>query len=174
MAQAAAAAGAGLNAVGAIQQGNSNANVASYNAAIANQNAAIVQAQGAEQERLSRIQSGKAIGGEQASYGASGVTGDGSAMDVIRNSAANAELNALTIKNNSDIKATALKNEAALDYYRASNDQVAGYMNAASDLIGGTGKVMSMSGGGGKSSDSGVNGSDDSSAADDLAAEEDG
>lgn len=146
MAAAAMAAGAGIQAVGAIQQGNSNASVASYNAQIANQNAGIVEAQGIEQERRSRVQSAKAIGGEQAAYGASGVSSDGSAMDVIRNSAANAELNALTIKNNADIKVTALQNEEALDYYRASNDRTSGYLNAASSLVGGSGKVASMSG----------------------------
>lgn len=141
-------AGKGLAAVGDIRQGNANANVADYNAQVANQNAQIVLQQGAEQERRSRVQASMAIGAERAAYGASGVTADGSAADVIRSSAANAELNALTIRNGSQIKATALRNEASLDYYRASNDRVAGYMNAAGDLIGAGSKMAMMSGGG--------------------------
>lgn len=153
MAEAALAAGKGLSAVGDIRQGNANANVSEYNAAVADQNAGIVLAQGAEQERRARIQASRAIGGEQAAYGASGVTSEGSATDVLRNSAANAELNALTIRNSADIKATALKNEAALDHYRASNDRVAGYMNAASDLIGGGSKMAMMSGGSASAND---------------------
>lgn len=161
MAAAVAFAGKGLAALGDLRQGNANANISEYNAQVANQNAGIVQAQGAEQERRARVQASKVMGGMSAAYGASGVGPTGSAMDVMRNSAANAELNALTIRNASDIKATALRNEAALDYYRAGNDRVAGYMNAASDLIAGGSKMsmMTSSGGGGTGYDAGVNGS---------------
>lgn len=154
MAQAALmAAGPALNVAGAIHQGNSNAAISEYNAQMANRNAGIVQQQGAEQERRSRVQAGKQIGGMVSAYGASGVSSDGSAADVIRNSAANAELNALTIRNNADIKATALRNEASLDYYRANNDRVAGYMNAVATMIPGVGKIASSQGGPSASSD---------------------
>lgn len=144
MAQAAMAAGSGLSAVGDIAQGNQNANISDYNAQIANQSAAQAEAQGAEQARRALVQGNKVIGSESAAYGASGVGNSGSAMDVLRSSAANNELNALTIKNGADVKATAYQNEAALDQYRASNDTVAGYMNAAGALLGG-GAKMAMS-----------------------------
>lgn len=160
-----AVAGKGLAAVGDIRQGNANENVADYNAQVANQNADLVQSQGAEQARLAQLQADRVIGGMRAAYGASGVTSDGSAADVIRNSAANAELQQLTIKNAADIKSTALRNEASLDYYRASNDRVAGYMNAASDIIGGGGKMAMMSGGGGNPTGY-ANGVDGSASAD--------
>lgn len=158
MAEAASVAGKALGAVGDIRQGNSNANLADYNAQVANQNAALILNQGAEQERRARLQASKVIGGMRAAYGASGVTADGSAADVIRSSAANAELNALTIRNGAQIKATALQNEASLDYYRASNDRVSGYLGASGDLIGGAGKAVAMSSGG-TGYGSGVNGS---------------
>lgn len=154
MATAVMAAGTAMQAVGAIHQGNANAAISEYNANVANNSAAIVQQQGAEQERLARISASKQIGMMTASYGASGVTGDGSAEDVIRNSAANAELNALTLKSNTDIKATALKNEASLDYYRANNDRVSGYFNAFAGALGGGGKIAMMSKTGGSSDSS--------------------
>lgn len=148
MAAAAMAGGAAIGAVGSIGQGNANGNVADYNAQIANQNAATVEAQGAEQERRSLVNSNKVLGQEGAAYGASGVGSTGSAMDVMRNSAANGELNALTIKNQADVKATAYANEAALDQFRGSNDRTAGYLNAAAGLLGAGGKIASLSSGG--------------------------
>lgn len=149
MASVAMAAGTGLGMLGAVRQGNANANVAEYNASISEQNASIVEAQGAEQARRSLVNTHKLIGAQQAAYGASGVASDGSAMDVMRASAAQGELNALTLKNNAAIKANAYRNEANLDRYRGNNDKIAGYMNAASTGLMGGSKMSGMSGGSG-------------------------
>lgn len=137
-----------LSASGAEFQGDANAGVAEYNSATAYQNASEVYAMGKEQARRSLIQSGKMIGAEGAAYGASGVTSDGSAQWVMRNSAAQGELNALTIMSNSTNKAIALNNEGALDQYRADNAQHAGDLGAFSALIGAGGSAASMAGGG--------------------------
>jgi hypothetical protein len=149
MAEASMVAGTGLSMYGSIMQGNANGNIADYNATVANQNADIAIAQGEEMARRSRLQTTKLIGAQSAAYGAAGVTSDGSAMDVMRASAQQGELNALTLKNNAAIKANAYRNEANLDRFRAGNDRTAGYINAASSLLGGGSKLMGMSGGGG-------------------------
>lgn len=144
MAEAAVGAGATIGAVGSIFGGNANAGVADYNANVAQQNAALVEAQGAEQSRRALVQSRKFIGQQGAAYGASGVGNDGSAQWVMRNSAAQGELNALTIQNQADIKATAYRNEAALDQFRGSNMETAGYLGAAGSLLGGGAKIAEM------------------------------
>ena len=150
MAEYASAAGTGLSMVGSISQGNSNANVADYNADVAGANASTVTQQGAEEARRSLVNTRKFEGQEGAAYGASGVSG-GSAQDVMRSTAAQGALNALTITNNAAIKATSYTNEANLDTYRAGNDQMAGYLGAASALT----KGLSGGGGGGGSSSGG-------------------
>lgn len=152
------AAGSALGAVGSLNQANSNANIAIYNSENAINNANTTTEQGAEAARRSLVNSRKTMGQETAAYGASGVTGNGSAAWVLRNSAAQGELNALTITNAAAIKAQAFTNEANLDIYRAGNDKTSGYIGAASSLLKGASSLAGgASGGGGSSSgDSGV------------------
>lgn len=143
--------GATLKAAGSIYQGNSDANIAQYNEQIADQNATLVTQQGQEEARRSLVNSRKFIGQEEAGYGASGVSG-GSAQWVMRASAAQGELNALTIQNNADVKAQAYRNEANLDQFRAQNMRMKGYAGAASAVLGflggGSGPLGGGSGGG--------------------------
>lgn len=163
-AQAAQGIGAPISAMGSLYQGNANASTSNYNATVAANNAITVEQQGAEAERRAQVQGSKTLGTMTAAYGASGVTG-GSAIDVMRSSAANSELNALTIKNQADIKATALDNEAALDHYRANNDQISGQMGAFTSFIAGANNMVSQSGGGGsEESGDGAEGEEDDSA----------
>jgi hypothetical protein len=157
MAEAAAVAGPIIGAVGALRQGNSNASMGEYNAQIADQNAQTVVAQGAEQARRSLINSAKFMGHQEAGYAASGVSG-GSAEYVMRNTAAQGELNALTLKNNAAIKATAYRNEAALDRFRGDNARTAGYFGAASGLLRGAAAYKGGGGGGSSSEDDMIEG----------------
>lgn len=151
MSQAASVAGTGLSAVGDLQQGYANSNIAGYNADTATNNAATVTAQGAEEARRSNVASSRLIGSEAAGYGASGVQAGGMGAQVMRNSATQGALNAATLENNAAIKATAYQNEASLDRYRGSNDVVAGYMGASGALL----KGLSGGAGGGGSGGSG-------------------
>ena len=99
---------------------DAQAQASAYNAALAQQNAALTYQQAAEAERRYRVQARKDLGEIRARYGASGVTLDGSAMDVLMESARNAELNALTIRHEGDVKALAFTNEAALHKFTAA------------------------------------------------------
>lgn len=145
--------GALMSAGGNAKQGQDNAQIAEYNAKVAEQDAQQVTAQGAELARRSLVNSSKFVGAGMANYGASGVANDGSAQWVLRNSAAQGELNALTIKNNADVRATAFNNTAQLDHMRAANDVQAGNINAASSILTGASRIagMTMGGGGGYS-----------------------
>lgn len=134
MAAAASIVGTGLSMLGSIKQGNDEANVSDYNAQIASQNAGLAVEQSSEDARRSLVKTAMVVGNDQANYAASGVTGEGSAADVLRSSAAQGELDALSIQNQGAVKANAYMNEAQLDEYKGSNDQESGYLGAAASL----------------------------------------
>lgn len=131
-----------ISAFGQIQGGNSKGAMADYNAQVANQNAAQVTQQANKNAQISLVNSSKVIGQGQASYGAAGVTSTGSAMDVLQQSARNAQLDALNIQYGGAVKAQSYDNEAALDQYRGNNDRLSGYLSA-------TGSLLNSGGGGG-------------------------
>lgn len=141
---AAMAAGSGLSAIGSIYQGQANENVAKFNAQVANQNAESVIGQGKELARRALVNSRKMLGAERAGFAAAGVTQTGSAQWVMRNSAAQGELDALTIQNNAATKAIAFKNEAMLDTQRGRTAKTAGQLGAASELLHGVSSIAKM------------------------------
>jgi hypothetical protein len=138
----------GLQAVGAISEGNAKKAAADYNARMALNNAAQTRVQAAEEERRSRIMARKQIGSMRAGYAKSGVTMEGSPLDVLEESASTAELDALTIRHGGEVKAQAFENEARLESWKGKQARTQGYLTAASSLLG-TGAKMSGSGGGG-------------------------
>lgn len=124
-----------VSAMGAIQQGNAAAAAADYNARLAEQNATIATQQAAEKERQQRILARKQIGSARAAYGASGVTMEGSPLDVLEESAYNSELDALTLRYGGQIESMGLRNQAALERMQGKSAKTAGYMNAGSSLL---------------------------------------
>ena len=150
MAAAALAGGsAGLGAVGAIHQAQAEASAANYNSAVANQNAEQAIAQAAEEERRTRVIARKQIGAARAAYGASGVSLEGSPLDVLGEMAATAEMDALTVRHAGRVRAAGYMNEARLDKFRAKTARTGAYFGASGALLGGGAKAASYSGGGG-------------------------
>jgi len=125
----------GLGSYGELQKGYANANAAEFNAAVARQNADLTLQQTIEQERRTRLQSRKAIGQLKTAYSASGVTQEGSALDVLQESAANAELDALTVRHAGEVRRVGFLNEATLQDYAARASIKAGKINAAASLL---------------------------------------
>ena len=96
------------------------AQASAYNAILSDQNATLARQQASEQERRYRDQAKHDLGDIRATYGASGITLDGSAMYVLQEAARNAELNALTIRHEGEVKSLAYTNSAALDRFSAA------------------------------------------------------
>lgn len=145
--------GTGIEIVGAIREGNAQAAAAEYNAQNSEQNATLSRQKAAEEERRSRAMGRKTIGEMRASYGASGVSSaEGSALDVLEQSAATAELDALTIRHGGETTARAYEASARLDRFNAKNAKVKGYMTAASKFLAGASKLGGSIGGGGGAS----------------------
>mgnify|MGYP000855960130 CR=1 FL=1 len=133
--------GSAISAYGSLQQGEAGKAAADYNSQVAEENAVTARQQAKEQARRESISSEKLLGQMRAGYGASGVTMSGSAMDVLQESAANAELDRLTTLYAGDVKATAYKNESRLEKFKGNQAQTAGQIGAAAALLDGAAKM---------------------------------
>lgn len=128
-------------ALGTMAQAQAQSNAATFNAQQADQQATYSRQVAAENERRQRAINTKNLGTIRAKYGASGITLDGSPSDILDESAANAELEALTIRHGGMVEALGYSNSARLDRYRAGAASSAGYLGAAGDLLGSGAKI---------------------------------
>lgn len=131
-----ALASAAVAAAGAVYSADAQRKAAHTNADIAANNALMSEQQGEAQSQMQQRQARLRMGDAVAQYGANGVSTDaGSAVDVLRNSAANAELDRLTIKYNGGVRSWGYGNEGMLDNMQARNATTAGNMQAGSDIL---------------------------------------
>lgn len=109
---------------------------AEYNAAIAGQQAQQTLEQGAEEERRFRFNTQFELADIAGEAAAHGVQVSGSTADVLAGAAANAELNALTIRHKSVVQAQSFLNAQTMDQFQA---QVAAsqakYIQSQADAI---------------------------------------
>lgn len=148
-------------AVGAMSQAASARSAAKYNASIAERNAVVARQQAAVNEDAQRRAAYRALGRMRAGYGAAGVTVEGSPLDVLEDSAAEAELDALNIRYKGELTAMGYQDEATLQRMRGKAAMTAGIFKAGSALLGGAGAYYSAYGnpfGGGGASDGGMSG----------------
>jgi len=117
---------------------NYQAQVAEENAKIAQSNAALERQQGIEESRLQRIKTAQAVGSQQTAMAANGIdVTQGTAVDVIEDTAAMGELDALQTRYNYERKAIQYEqqannftNQSNLDIIAGQNAYSAGKMNA--------------------------------------------
>lgn len=125
-----------VSAIGSLSAAKSESDAAKYNAKLSEQNALLSRQQGAVAEKAQRIRGEKAVGKMSAAYSASGVSMEGSPLDVLAESVGTAELDALTVRHNYESKAISYENTARLDRARASNAMTAGVFGAATAALG--------------------------------------
>lgn len=123
------------SAVGSIQQSNAQSNAAQYNADVAERNATIAQQQAKADADAQRRHALVKIGAARAMYGASGVALEGSPLDVLQNSAINAELDNQTILYKGKLRALGYTDSATLDRAGSGTD----YLGATGYLLSGLG-----------------------------------
>ena len=147
--------GAGVSAMGAMQQGQAKADADRRQAQEYRTNAQLQQRQasaeeiaGQFQQRRMQEKAGQAAATQITSFGAGGVTLDGSPTDTIIDSRRESALDIDAIKYNTDLKSDNLVFNARNLAYNAKsadaaadNDQAAGMMGAFSSLIGGVSKL---------------------------------
>ena len=141
-------AGAVMSAVSSIQQGQAAKAAAQHNADMMRMRAQASRQQAQFNAEQQQRQAHKQIGAMAAGYGASGITLEGSPLDVLEESASAAERDKQAILYRGELAAWGYGNEATLDEFSGANAQRAGYFGAASSILGGAGKAMSMGGGG--------------------------
>ncbi len=130
-----------FQAIGSLQAGQANAAVANFNAGVARQNAAAARQEAAADEIAQRKEGVLRLGAIRAAYGASGVVGnEGSPLDVLANSAATAELDALNIRYKGERRALGFEQTASLDSMRAKTARTAGLAGAGAAILTGASK----------------------------------
>lgn len=140
--------GGGLvSAVGAMQNAQAQSDADAYNAQVAQNNAIAVQQQAEQNAELQQQTAKRAIGSTVAAYGSSGVaSGEGSALDVLSNTASSAELDRQTILYKGHLQALGYQDEAALDKAKGANAASQGLESAAGYILGTGAKVATKFG----------------------------
>jgi hypothetical protein len=150
------AASAVVGAIGAMDSANASASnynaqaqAAQTNATIARNNAAGAQRAANANEEASRRKSAYALSQQRAAIGQSGVAFEGSPLDVLGTSAANAEMDALNIRYQGQVQANNYLNQgmmsdaqASAATQSASNAEDAGELGAATSLLSGGAKIV--------------------------------
>lgn len=136
-----AAVGSALGTVvsvfGAIQQGQQASDAAEYDAKVAERNATIARQQAAADADAQQRDARRRIGAARAAYGAAGVDVEGSPLDALEESAANAELDRQNILYRGRLREIGYQDDAAQSTYNAGQAESAGYMKAGSALLAG-------------------------------------
>lgn len=135
------AAGTAFSVIGALNQGRAASDAANYNAAVASRNAVVAQQQAAADAERQRRENVLRQGQIRAGYGASGVTLEGSPLDVLENSAAMGELDRQTILYKGRLRSMGSEETAALDVMQGENAITQSYLRAGSELFTGASKA---------------------------------
>lgn len=138
-------AGMAVQVTGQIKQGEAAAQAADEEARIQSENAKLARDQAAHEERQQRIINRKQLGSMRAAYGASGVSLEGSPLDILEESAAAMEMDAQNIKYAGELKARGFYQEASMARTRGKNAREASYLGAASSLLSGAGQMAGYS-----------------------------
>lgn len=125
---------AGMSAVSALAQGASASAAAKRNADIARRNGLIAGQQAQADADAQTRSSAQTIGRARAAYGASGVTSEGSPLDVLAASASLAELDRQNILYKGKLRAMGFEDTASADDASASNYLMQGVLGAARDV----------------------------------------
>lgn len=152
-------AGSAIGAVSSYSQGkqqqamyNYQAQLDNQNAEIARKNAAKERQQGIEESRLQRMKTLQAIGSQQTAMAANGMdVTQGTSLDIIQDTAAMGELDALQIESNYETKALAydqqannFANQVNIDRITGKNAYTSGKINAVTSGLNSFSKLTSV------------------------------
>ena len=133
--------GTAFSVIGALNQGQQAADAARYNAAVAQNNATAARQQAAANAEAQARRARQQIGSMRAAYGASGVSLEGSPLDVIEASAAAAEMDRQNILYSGELRAGGYESTAGLELMRGDNARTGSYFSAGSALLKGMGSA---------------------------------
>lgn len=131
-----------FQAAGAVAEGEAQYKAAKYNAALARKNASYIRGQSISDAYKSNIEGRKQIGEMRASYAASGVTIEGSAFDVLQESARAAKQDEMNLRYQGERQAQAVEQGATLTEFEGKMAKTMGYVKAAGHVASGASKAM--------------------------------
>ena len=130
--------GAGVSALGSMNQANYLAQVANNNAQIQRHNAELATQAGGEEARQIALRGAAMVGAERAAAGASGIDpNSGSTLDVQSAQSMQTSLDEVTTRSNAALKAYGYNVAATSDVAQGQLDQMAGQNQAISSIMGG-------------------------------------
>lgn len=138
--QAFSALGSVVSAFSSFTQGQQQSDAARYNAQVAENNAIAARQKAAFDEEIRREQLARVQAQARANIGKGGSDFSGSALDIMAQNAATAELDALAIRYGGETRARGLEAQAAADRAQASSARAGGYFGAGARLL--TGSMM--------------------------------
>lgn len=141
-------AGTALSVIGAIQQGKAEQQSAIVNTEIANRNANIAESNAKAEEETTRRRQLQARGSQRAAISASGITLEGSPLDVLESTAIEQELEALSIRNRGQTEASNFRTEAEFSTQRGNAARKASQIRAGTALLSGASKTFKTTLGG--------------------------
>lgn len=124
-----------LSAYGQLLEGYAEESAQNANAQIAEENAQLSLEKAVEDERRLRVLGNKSLADIRTGYAASGITMEGSPLEVLRDSAANVERDALTIRHVGENTARAYRNEAELSRVSGRSARRLGEFGAAATTL---------------------------------------
>lgn len=135
MAPAVMFAGAAISAMGQLQSAQAAKRAGRTNRWLGERNAAIARDQTAAEITRQRREARRVQGATRAAYGASGVTMEGSPLDVLEDSASQAELDALTLQYRGELRARGYEEAGARAQLEGDQQARAGRMQAIGSLV---------------------------------------
>jgi hypothetical protein len=125
----------GAKAIGSLASAKAKSQAADFNRDLSLQNAEIAKQQTQAEVISLRKKQYQQLGAIRAAVGASGVTTEGSPLDVLESSVAEATLDVQRLQYGGQLRARGYENEATLYQFESKTAKTAGYFNAASDLL---------------------------------------
>ncbi len=132
----------GISAIGQIQAGQAAAAQAAFQSRVLHQQAAFERQRAAIQEAQFRRDAARLGGKQRTLLAKAGVrVAEGSPLLLQVETAAQAELEALTIRAGGDITAARLRQEAILQRMRGQSSRTAGFIGAGKSLLSGASSI---------------------------------
>ena len=136
-------AGTAVAAVGTLAAASNSAAAHRYNADMAKQNAVLARQAAAEREARFRRESRQRMGAMRAGFAGQGLL-TGSAIDALADSAAQEELEALSIRYEGELQARGYTSRATTERTASSNARIRGYYSAAATSLRGAGTALNL------------------------------
>lgn len=130
-----------MQAYGSIEQGRMSREAATNDARIAMNNARLAKEQAREQEMRYRASTRKTLASITAGYAASGITMEGSPTEVLNESVANAEADALQIRRGGSIRSQEFIDDAGSSSARGRAAQSLGNYGAGAAVLTGASRI---------------------------------